>query len=87
MIVGVLTTCHTQYTSDMSICVLLFNRTTLQVFVSYLTGALYVNLCDDQMLIAWPSRSQDATPCDFFLGGYVKDQIYVPPLPARIPEL
>jgi hypothetical protein len=71
----------------MSICVLLFNRTTLQVFVSYLTGALYVNLCDDQMLIAWPSRSQDATPCDFFLGGYVKDQIYVPPLPARIPEL
>ena len=29
----------------------------------------------------------DATPCDFFLGGYVKDQVYVPPLPASIPEL
>jgi len=29
----------------------------------------------------------DATPCDFFLWGYVKDQIYVPPLPASIPEL
>ena len=26
-------------------------------------------------------------PCDFFLWGYVKDQVYVPPLPARIPEL
>ena len=38
MIVGVLTTCHTQYTWDRSI----FNRTTLQVFVTYLTGALYV---------------------------------------------
>ena len=44
MIVGVLTTCHTQYTSDSSICVYLFSRTTLQVFVTYLTGALYVHL-------------------------------------------
>jgi len=41
--VRVLTTCHTQYTWDKSICVILFNRTTLQVFVTYLTGALYVN--------------------------------------------
>ena len=32
-------------------------------------------------------RSPDATPCDFFLRGYVKDQVYVPPLPASIPEL
>jgi hypothetical protein len=44
-IVGVLTTCHTQYTSDSSICVFIFNRTTLQVFVTYLTGALYVRNC------------------------------------------
>ena len=29
----------------------------------------------------------DATPCDFFLWGYVKDKVYVPPLPASIPEL
>ena len=29
----------------------------------------------------------DATPCDFFLWGYVKDQVYVPPLPASILEL
>jgi len=43
MIVGVLTTCYTQYTSDSSICVFLFNRTTLQVFVTYLTGVLYVH--------------------------------------------
>ena len=34
-----------------------------------------------------PPRSPDATPCDFFLWGYVKDQVYVPPLPASIPEL
>ena len=43
MSVGVLTTCHTQYTSDSSICIFLFNRTTLQVFVTYLTAALYVH--------------------------------------------
>ena len=40
MTVGVLTTCHTQYTWDSSICIFLFNRTTLQVFRTYLTGAL-----------------------------------------------
>ena len=43
MIVKVLTTCHTQYTWDGSICIFLFNRTTFQVFVTYLTGALYVH--------------------------------------------
>ena len=34
-----------------------------------------------------PPRSPDSTPCDLFLWGYVKDHIYVPPLPASIPEL
>jgi len=34
-----------------------------------------------------PTRSPDVTPCDFFLWCYVKDQVYVPPLPASIPEL
>jgi hypothetical protein len=43
MIVGVLTTCHTQYSWDSCICISLFNRATLQVFVTYLTGALYVH--------------------------------------------
>ena len=43
MIIGVLTICHTQYTLDRSIFIFLFNRTTLHVFVTYLTGALYVH--------------------------------------------
>jgi len=43
MTVGVLTTCHKQYTSDSSICIFLLNRTTLTVFVTYRTGALYVH--------------------------------------------
>ena len=32
-------------------------------------------------------RSPDGTPCAFFLCGYVKDQVYVPSLPASISEL
>jgi hypothetical protein len=42
MIVSVLTTCHTQYTWDRSTCIF-FNSITLQVFVTCLRGALYVN--------------------------------------------
>ena len=34
-----------------------------------------------------PPRSPDTIPCDFYLWGYVKDQVYVPPRPASIPEL
>ena len=26
-----------------------------------------------------------ATPCDFFLWGYVKDQVYVPPVSCKYP--
>jgi len=32
-------------------------------------------------------RSPDASPRDFFLWGYIMDQVCVPPLPASIPEL
>jgi hypothetical protein len=39
------------------------------------------------MLLAWPPLSPDGTPCNFFLWGYVKDEVYVCPLPASIPEL
>jgi hypothetical protein len=42
---------------------------------------------DDQVLFAWPPHSPDATQCDFFLCGYVKNQVYVPPLHASMPEL
>ena len=43
MIVGVLATCHTQYTWERSVCNFLFNRTTLQVFVTYLIDPLYMH--------------------------------------------
>lgn len=36
--------------------------------------------------ISWPARSPDLTPCDFFLWGYVKEQVYVIP-PTTIEEM
>jgi len=47
MTVCVLTTCHTQYTSDSSICIFLFNRTTLPSFLLHTLQVLYMcTLCD-----------------------------------------
>ncbi|PNF29624.1 hypothetical protein B7P43_G16676 [Cryptotermes secundus] len=41
----------------------------------------------DLALCAWPVRSPDLTACDFFLWGYVKDHVYVPPLPTNLDDL
>ncbi|GBM15819.1 hypothetical protein AVEN_262966-1 [Araneus ventricosus] len=41
----------------------------------------------DDVFCSWPLRSPDLTPCDFFLWGYVKDRVYVPPMPKTIEEL
>ena len=29
----------------------------------------------------------DLTPCDFFLWGFVKDTVFVPPMPANLQDL
>ncbi|KAJ4438070.1 hypothetical protein ANN_14009 [Periplaneta americana] len=42
---------------------------------------------DDQALFPWPTRSPDLTPCDFYLWGYIKDRVYVPPLPQTLVQL
>jgi hypothetical protein len=36
--------------------------------------------------IAWPPRSLDLTTLNFFLWGFVKDRVFVPPLPANVAE-
>jgi len=38
----------------------------------------------DDALMRWPPRSPDLTPCDFFFWGFVKDAVFVPPLPANL---
>ena len=58
------------------------------VYSAVRTDSLYRVIRNDCLgFNNWPPRSPDSTPCDFFLWGYVKDKVYVPPLPASIPEL
>jgi hypothetical protein len=38
-------------------------------------------------LTCWPPRSPDLTPCDLFLWGYVKDNVFVPPVPVTLDDL
>ena len=40
-----------------------------------------------QVRCPWPAWSPDLTPCDYFLWGYVKDKVLVPPQPVSIPDL
>jgi len=40
----------------------------------------------DDALMPWPSRSPDLTPCEFFFRGFVKDTVFVPPLPRYSPD-
>ena len=47
----------------------------------------YLNTRFPAAPIAWPPRSPDLTPMDFFLWGFVNDQVFVPPLPANVVEL
>lgn len=59
---------------------------------TYLTGELPNRWIDrggatDQCLLKWPPRSSDIIACDFFLWGYVKDFVYIPPLPRDLVEL
>ena len=41
----------------------------------------------DNTFCTWPPRLPDLTVCDFFLWGFVKDNVYIPPLPKTLPEL
>jgi len=41
----------------------------------------------DNHFLPWPPPSPDLTPCDFFLWGFVKDSVYIPPLPMSLKEL
>ena len=41
----------------------------------------------DNHLLPWPLRSPYLTPRNFFLWGFVKDSVYVPPLPMSLKEI
>ena len=40
----------------------------------------------DRVLLKWPPRSPDLTPSDFFIWGYEKGLVYLPPLPTNVVE-
>jgi hypothetical protein len=42
---------------------------------------------NDRACFAWPPRSPNLTPCDFYLWGFIKDRMHVTPIPADLPEL
>ena len=42
---------------------------------------------EDDVLMRWPPRYPDLTPCDFCLWGFVKDTVFVPPLSANLEDL
>jgi len=69
-----------------------FNKTALRLTTNTCEVYLNRNLPqrwigrtrkEDDALMRWPLRSPDLTPCDFFFGGFVKDTVFVPPLPAN----
>jgi len=39
---------------------------------------------EGDVLMRWPLRSPDLTPCEFFFWGFVKDTVFVPPLLANL---
>ncbi|GFW11404.1 uncharacterized protein TNCV_3809231 [Trichonephila clavipes] len=41
----------------------------------------------DKACFEWSSRSLDLTSCDFYLWGFIKNSVYVPPVPADLPDL
>jgi hypothetical protein len=42
---------------------------------------------NDDMFLTWPPRSPDLTLLDFYFWGYVKNKVYVPPLPRDLREV
>ncbi|GFT01047.1 uncharacterized protein TNCV_4054461 [Trichonephila clavipes] len=41
----------------------------------------------DKACFVWPPRSPDVTQYDFYLWRFIKDCVYVPLLPADLPDL
>lgn len=41
---------------------------------------------NDVALFAWSARSTDLTSCDFFLRRFMKDIVFIPPLPKELKE-
>ncbi|GBM35241.1 hypothetical protein AVEN_45510-1 [Araneus ventricosus] len=47
----------------------------------------WIGSADLDPLLPWPPRSPDLKPCDFFLWGYVKGKVYIPPMSTTLQAL
>lgn len=45
------------------------------------------NVISNKGPVSWPARSPDITPLDFYLWGYVKNEVYELDPPANVEEL
>jgi len=50
-------------------------------------GVLFLCSPCIQRVSKWLELFPDLTPCDYFLWGYVKDKVFVPPKPVSLPDL
>ena len=72
-----------------------FNKTTLRLTTTKTCEGISIETCHrwigrtgkDDMLMRWPARSLDLTLCDFVFWGFVKDTVFVPPLPTNLRDL
>nr|GBN78055.1 Organic cation transporter protein [Araneus ventricosus] len=74
------------------LCRYIGNRLGLAI-ANVLSGICLIGMLDwprrnkDNVLFPCPARSPDITPCDFFFWCFVKDKVYVPPLPRNLEDL
>jgi hypothetical protein len=64
-------------------------HTNLRVFFNRVLPQRWIGRVanGDNNLLPWPPRSPGLTPCNFFPSGFLKDTVYVPPLPTPYQEL
>ena len=62
------------------------NQTTITYIKRMLTYECYraIHKSVKHVRMRWPPRSPDLNLWDFFFWGYVKDTVFVPPLPAKL---
>ncbi|KAJ8871599.1 hypothetical protein PR048_027926 [Dryococelus australis] len=56
-------------------------------FIFQQGGARHISAILDEALLRWPPLSPDLMLCNFVLCGYVKNQVYGPPLPQNLDDL
>ncbi|GFW90210.1 DUF4817 domain-containing protein [Trichonephila clavipes] len=76
----------TSFGSEMVHCLTGISQYAIGQISLYPTNGLTAKSFPGKVCIAWPPRSPDLTSCDFYLRGFIKECVYVPPLPAELSD-